>query len=282
MRFYLICTFLLGTFILTFSNDTSRVADSLFEAESFFDAAVEYERLFYFSNDYRDKNRFRFKKALCFKSMGDYSASKNELVKINLIGLNPDEKRLITYETALISFVERDYEFCAKTLMRIEYDIYEQEQRKNLFLIATLNYAMMEDFENSEKFALKFASLNSKPDQLPIISNQIKQAYLKKNRPRIKSEKVFDWIGIIPGFGQFYVGKFGEGITNIALNVTAFSFGVFQIINGFYFTGYFVGTLSINKFYFGGRTRAKNLFKEVNAYQLTNYQNKLREILVAE
>ena len=98
--------------------------------------------------------------------------------------------------------------------------------------------------------------------------------------PKIKNEKVFEWISIVPGMGQMYVGKPGEGLMNIGLNLAAFSFGVVQILNGCYFTGYFVGTLSINKFYFGGRTRAKNLFKETNQVRLNAYHNRMKEQMI--
>ena len=56
---------------------------------------------------------------------------------------------------------------------------------------------------------------------------------------------------MLPGLGQVYLGKPMEGAFNFALNLSFLSIGAFQIIEGYYITGYFVGVIGLNKVYFG-------------------------------
>jgi len=247
---------------------------------NYFEAAIAYERLYYFTHDYKLKNRYRFQKALCYKSIGDYQTAEKELNKINLFGLSADEKREITYQTILVSYLAEDYEQSNRAFLLLDTTNLDSLSKKTIYLVGTLNSIMLLDFKQSELFALQYARLTCQPEELSEVSKQIHGWYTKKQMPKIKNEKVFEWISIVPGMGQMYVGKPGEGLMNIGLNLAAFSFGVVQILNGCYFTGYFVGTLSINKFYFGGRTRAKNLFKETNQVRLNAYHNRMKEQMI--
>lgn len=278
MRFYLICIFLSGLFFQTFSNNVKTV-DSLFNASAYFDAAIGYERLIYFSNNYKEKNIYRYKKALCYKGLSDFDKAQSTLLKVNLFGLPNETRNAVLYETVLVAYLNEDYEQCAKTLLTLNIDSYNIEHKKILYLVATLNNIMINDFELSKQNALNYAELTAHKSELNEMEKQINAMYSKKNLPKLKKQKVFEWISIVPGMGQIYVGEIGEGLTNIALNLSAFSFGVYQIITGFYVTGYFVGSLSINKFYFGGRTRAKNAFEEVNSKRLTNFNKEIRNTL---
>ncbi len=270
--------FLFGLSFQTFSNEAT-IADSLFNNKAYFDAAIAYERLIYFSTNFKEKNYFNYKKALCYKALRNFDKAKNILEKINPLGQSPEITNSIAYERALISYLDEDFEGCAKSLLLVNFENYDKNQQENLYVVATLNNIMLQNFKESEKYALKYAELSLSPENYILAKASIESLYSKKSLPKIKNAKVFEWLNIIPGFGQFYVGRIGEGFTNIALNLTFFSFGVYQIINGFYFTGYFVGTLSINKFYFGGRTNAKNAFTEVNKNNLVAFNKKIREKL---
>ncbi|MDA3893156.1 MAG: hypothetical protein PF517_15955 [Salinivirgaceae bacterium] len=303
MRLYLICIFLFGQYFLTFSSETFEtcsnkqvvnsedgsivdvdiaiVADSLFSAGKFFEAAIEFERLLYNATSFKDKNHYRFQKAICYKALGDYTKAKDELRRVSPVGMQKTESQTILYEKALVSYLDEDYKSCTRALLLIDMEIFNSETQKNLYIIATLNNIMLKDFEKSEEYALKYAAIAIPENELANAIKQIHEYYSRKQLPKIKNDKVFEWISIVPGFGQLYVGEIGEGFTNIGLNLAVFSFGVFQVINGFYFTGYFVSTLSINKFYFGGRTRAKNAFKEVNNKRLAEYNMAIKEHLLS-
>lgn len=280
MPFFLTCIFLFGTSVLSYSADPNFKADSLFKQGNFFEAAIEYERQYYFSPDIQTKSICRFKKSLCFKAMGEYEISKKELLKVSSYGLNESAKKELKYETALISYLCNDYLLCERTFLQLNIIDYDTTHQKNLYLLGTLNYIMLQKFDKSEEFAIQFIHLVNNDSVFQEMQIQrLHELYSKKELPHLKNEKLFEWINIVPGFGQIYVGKVGEGFMNIGLNLGAFSFGVYQFLNGFYFTGYFVGALSINKFYFGGRTRAKSIMNEVNSKRLADYNITIREQL---
>lgn len=282
MRYYLTCIFLCGMFFQSFSISAPKKADSLFMAGQYFEAAIEYERLYYYSDNYREKNECKYQKALCYKQLGNYNSAQNELDRLALYGLKPAEQLRFIYQKALVSYLNEDFTQCNRALISLQKHSPDSLMKKNILLLEVLNNIMLNHLEESKTKALEYARFSYGENQQEDIMARVEYLYSKKELPKLKSEKVFEWVSIVPGFGQMYVGKVGEGLGNIGLNLAAFSFGVLQIINGYYATGYFVGTLSINKFYFGGRTRAKNLFKQTNQERKIEYHDKIKHYLLAQ
>ncbi|MEZ5199231.1 MAG: hypothetical protein R2764_23450, partial [Bacteroidales bacterium] len=68
--------------------------------------------------------------------------------------------------------------------------------------------------------------------------------------------KAENWSRFIPGTGQIYAGRAGEGTVNFLINASVLTFAGFQVYNGFYITGYLAGLGFFNKTYHGGIKRA--------------------------
>ena len=277
MRFCLICIFLFVLFSKVRSNNT---ADSLFKNSEFFEAAIEYERLFYYSKDLNDKNFFLYKKSLCYKALGEYQEAFEHLKRISLFGLEQEARDLYNYETAIVAYLAGEFTHCETTLLILSRSSLDSAHYKNVCLIGALNSIMLTDFEASKRYTKDFMVLNN--DTTAQRLNELDLIYKKGKLPKLKDKKKLHWIGIVPGFGQMYVGKVGEGLTNLGMNIAAFAFGVYQIWHGFYVTGYFVGALSINKLYFGGRTRAENQLKITNNNKLTEFQARVKGFVLEE
>lgn len=283
MRFFLICIFLLGNFTDIISNNSSfsSPADSLYAAENYFEAAIEFERLYFYSNNRMDRNELLFKKALCYKALKKYSKSFESLQRIMMFGLSEEEKIKYTYELSLLAHLSSEYEQCKLYLKSLERFKVDSNLTINILYLGAMNSIMLNEIEQSKQYVINY--LNKTKDSLPISKNDVEILYSKKNLPKIKSEKLLFYISFIPGLGQMYAGNIGEGMLNSFLNAAAFTFGVYQIWHAFYFTGYFVGALSINKFYFGGRERAKLLLTVHNRNELIEFQSNLKEtLLIAE
>lgn len=279
MRFFLICIFLFGIFSKTLSIEleTFKLADSLYTSGNFFQAAIEYERVMFYSKNSEEKNQALYQKALCYKEMGDFHESFKVLQRITLYGIPQNKRNLYIYETALMAFLSDENSQCERMLILLLQSEMDSSLNSNIQLLGALNYIMIGDFVSSKNYANSY--LKTVNDTNKLHFQALEKLYSKKNIPRLKNEKTLNWIGIAPGFGQMYVGKVGEGLTNLVMNIAVFSFGVYQVVNGFYVTGYFVGTLSINKLYFGGRTRASNLLQATNKNKLVGFQNDLRQCL---
>jgi TM2 domain-containing membrane protein YozV len=173
-----------------------------------------------------------------------------------------------------MAYMSNEYSQCERILIILSQSRPDSAMKVNLQLVGALNYIMLNNFDSSYSYAKRYLVLVH--DTSAASLHALDELYSRRNLPRLKNEKTLFWIGIVPGFGQMYVGKVGEGIANLALNIAFFSFGVYEALNGFYFTGYFVGTLSINKLYFGGRTRASNLLKSTNQNRLTEFQDRVK------
>ena len=95
----------------------------------------------------------------------------------------------------------------------------------------------------------------------------------------MKSEKKANVLRMIPGLGQAYAGHPVEGLFNFTLNLAFLSFGAYEIFEGYYITGYFVGAIGINKVYFGGHARTAYLLRKHNYMQQKNFCEKIKSII---
>ena len=281
MRYFLICIFLSGMFSEAISSEKSDIdyADSLYNTGNYFEAAIEYERTFYYSKDVQIKNQSLYRKALCYKRLGNYQESFRSLERISYFGVSPEKRDLYQYESALMAYLVDEYVKCNKYLVLLSSAELDSAMQVNIFLLGALNSVMIKDFDQSRNYSKKYISSVNFGNELDTV--RLSVLFSKKNLPKLKNEKTLFWVGLVPGFGQIYAGKPGEGITNSLMNAAVFTFGVYQMINGFYFTGYFVGALSINKLYFGGRSRAEYILKVRNQEKLKSFHNRLNDYLLS-
>jgi tetratricopeptide (TPR) repeat protein len=260
---------------MVFQSFSINKADSLFSKGEYFNAAVEYERAYFYAKGYKEKNEFKYKKSICYKNIGDFEAAKDEILKIRLFGIADSVRNKYLYQMALLSYLSEDFYQCEKALLQISGQEVPFEIKSNTLLLGCLNNIALRNFEESQTYGNEFLTLVVEKRNLDSVLLVFNGFYSKKNLPKLRKGNVFKWVSIIPGMGQIYVGKIGEGISNMCLNAGAFAFGGFQIYVGNYFTGYFVGTLAINKFYFGGRTRAKSLFDYTNKEKINGFSEKI-------
>jgi hypothetical protein len=108
----------------------------------------------------------------------------------------------------------------------------------------------------------------------------VNELYKKKNLPHIKSIKSAEnWSRFIPGAGQIYAEKTGEGITNFLLNASILALSAQQALSGFYITGYLAGLGMFNKTYHGGIKRSGILASRINKEQIVIFNRKISEII---
>ena len=104
--------------------------------------------------------------------------------------------------------------------------------------------------------------------------------YQRKNLPHIRSaKKAENWSRFIPGSGQIYAGKAGEGIVNFLINASLLAFSAHQAINGFYITGYLAGLGFFNKTYQGGIKRSGILATQKNKDLMVNFNSRINETI---
>ena len=74
----------------------------------------------------------------------------------------------------------------------------------------------------------------------------------------------------LPGSGQFYAGRAGEGFTSFFFHISALGWGTYNVITGYFATALITGGGLFQSFYFGGIERAEHLAESHNSK--TTYQ----------
>ncbi len=266
------------------SRSETTKCESLYASGQYFEASIEYERLIFQAEDQSKLNYYKYKKALCYKKMGEFNRAIEELQPIYFS--TPDDSlfRFVCYEQALCHYLTGEP---ARALWKIDEffhrssdsasfhyfmpvkilalnETYQWDEAKNSFL----EFVRMQDFSEEEKAKLE---------------QEVNKLYDKKHRPRIKSvKKAENWSRFIPGAGQIYAGKGGEGIVNFLINASVLAFAGYQAYNGFYITGYLAGLGFFNKTYHGGMKRAGVLAQQKNKKQLVNFNREINAEILSE
>lgn len=252
-------------------------------AGNFFEASIEYERMIFQSESQTDINYYKYKKALCYKGLSRFDDAVKELQPIYFSNPSDSLYKLVSYEQALCFYLNSEParalwkidEFYHRSTDTVAYksflplrilclnETYKWEEAKNSFLL----YIDLLDFSQEKKIELE-----------QIVTN----LYTKKSLPRIKSiDKAENFSRFLPGSGQIYAGKVGEGIVNFLINASVLTFAGIQAYNGFYITGYLVGLGFLNKTYHGGIKRAGVLASQTNLEHAINFNSKVTSLILS-
>ena len=96
-----------------------------------------------------------------------------------------------------------------------------------------------------------------------------------KHASKYRNPEKASKLSFVPGLGQLYAGYPAEGLFSFMLNAGALTFGVYHVLNGFPFTGYFGGAGILQAFYFGGQNRAATLSIRRNEKNRRNMSSKM-------
>ena len=121
---------------------------------------------------------------------------------------------------------------------------------------------------------------NFAPEKEVEMEQMVNNLYKKRNIPHVKSvKKAENWSRFIPGSGQVYAGKTGEGVVNFLINASLLAFTAQQAYNGFYITGYLAGLGLFNKTYHGGIKRSGILASQKNKELIVNFNSNINKTI---
>ncbi len=278
-RFFFSFIFLCAIFFNCRAQDNT--GDSLFVSGKYFEASIEYERMIFYSEHPARLNFLKYKKALCYKQMKNFGQAIEELQTIYFPNFNDSLLQKVYYLQSLCLYLNQEP---TKALWKIdEYLSVKADTAsfrfflplKILCLNETLKWKESQEcfkqFIQMQKFSFEKSS--------EMVQN-INELYKKKNRPHIKSIKSAEnWSRFIPGSGQIYARKTGEGIANFLLNTSILALSAQQALSGFYITGYLAGLGMFNKTYQGGIKRSGILASRNNKEQIVNFNIKISELI---
>ena len=266
----------------TISNSIAQneKADRLFAAGDYFAASIEYERVL-FDSPNASQHYFKYKKALCYKQLQNFTRALEELQSIYFNNSNDSLYRLVCYEQSLCLYLNGE---AAKALWKINEYLHRSKDStsfSDFMPVKLLCYNETQQWDEAKDCFKQFVkSQKFAPEREKELTDTIEWLYGKKNLPKIKSsDKAENWSRFMPGAGQIYAGRTGEGITNFLINASILTFAGVQAINHYYITGYLVGLGFFNKTYHGGMKRAVALTQERNKEEMVHFNSQITQLI---
>jgi len=282
IKFFFSFIFLYAIFSISYASSFN--GDALFREEKYFEAAIEYERLIFRSENVNDINSLKYKKALCYKKMNQFDRAIDELQ--SLYFSNPGDSLYLSvcYEQSLCYYLVGEP---ARALWKIDEYLHRSNDSTSLNYFAPLKILCLnklQRWQEAEDVFLQYVAIQNFSNERKIAYTQIVTSFYDKNyRPRMKSEQRAENLSrFIPGTGQAYAGEFGEGVVNLLMNASVLAFSGYQVYNGFYITGYLAGLGFFNKTYHGGIRRAGILASKKNKEQTIDFNLRIIDFIQSD
>lgn len=226
-------------------------ADSLFNAGSFLEAQVAYERLLF--EGVGKKNEWLLKKAYCLKAREHFAEAFATLQRVDMQEGDDSLQYKLFYEAALNAYLAGKPDLAMDQLSQLHYYLPQFKTVPDQLLeILVLNQTYQ-----FEKAMQKWESLS------PELRGSVNP--WKNKRLRLRNPDRAETISFLfPGAGQMYAGYWGKGLTSLAMQACFISFAVYGFYHGFYFSGAFTGVGLFYMFYNGGARHAGYLANKKN------------------
>ncbi len=262
------------------------VADSLFNGNNYYKAAIYYQKLDFFLQSETLKNEAKLQAANCYKLDKNYSNGISYLNTINLDGAPDSLIYKVKYQSALMSYLNNDLVQAESFLEQLNYLVKDPVYLNNAVLLHVFVLNEQYKWTRAKEKLLKLNETSYSSNEVVFALNKklIDSIYDHKLIPKLKDpDKASKLSTFFPGAGQCYAGNYREGISSfLAITVSAGAM-VVGIVYQYYFTSIFVGNLLIGKFYLGGVKRAEFLAEKYNYTRSKKYnlflKSRIKQIL---
>ena len=265
MKYFFIYIFLLSLFISsknTFGQNNPKrsllIADSLMAVERYDLADIYYEK-FRFENKEKEKNDLAFisrNKAL----INNKEFEKAYLESSKFYSFNNSIMAEVRYYEALAQYLNGNSLMSYLAIQKCNKNhLNSSEKLDNYILLKSLVLADSRKIEELEKH-FRTEEIFNNYDTVKLLEWTENYKELKFKKP----ERAEWFSTFLPGTGQWYAGYLVEGTSSVVLNLFGLSFMGYNFLIRNYFTTFTVGSALLNKFYFGGRRRAKYLAEQKN------------------
>jgi tetratricopeptide (TPR) repeat protein len=238
--YWLLCMFLCVIYSI---NAQIKSGEAFYSEGAYLESAIAHE-LAYIN---APSDSLLMKKSYAYKARGDYDRALKNLERIQSIDM--------TYEKALLHFLNEDIEACYNQLLRIQLDN-DNVLTEAYHLLFVMTLVKKNDFQEARKYLNGEYSFGMNDDQLnEIISGKLKP----KN-----TDRAFNISLWLPGFGQAYAGYLGRGFVSGLMQTGSAGFTYYSLINNYYFSGVLTGAALFYTFYLGGARYAGQLAEKKN------------------
>ena len=275
IKFFFSFIFLCGIFLS--SSALGLKGDSLYASGHYFDASIEYERMIFKTKSHTEMYYYKYKKALCYKQLRKYDLAIAELQPMYFPNPGDTLFQRVCYEQSLCFYLNGEP---AKALWKIDDYFYRSTDTASHQILMPVRLLCLNEtlqWSEAHECFLRFIKMqNFPPEEEAVMQQMVNNLYERSNLPHIKSiKKAENMSRFMPGSGQIYAGKTGEGIINFLINSSIIAFAAQQAYNGFYITGYLSGLGFFNKTYHGGIKRAGVLVSLKNKEQIASFNSRI-------
>ena len=273
-KYYLQCIFLCVTF-LTNAQTMLESADELVKKEEWKEACIILERIIFDSSSPEIRNLSAYKKAFCYKQLAEFEKAQRVMESINYSGLNDNLSFKYRYESALCAYLAGNFNDAESQIIQINNFISDSTSKQSALFLEVLILNELRKWDQSAKKIVELISIYSPPEIKDSLLYLASKMYQKKSIPKLKKQSTAKVLSFIPGLGQVYAGYFLEGTDAFLLNLAFLGFGVYQVYEGFYLTGYFIGAGGLSKTFFGNMRYAEFLVEKHNYNKSREFNDKV-------
>lgn len=263
---------MLLTGILANSQNYHAQADTLMATKQYEQAALLYEKAFFFATNYHQKGKALYGKIQAQKNTRQYSAIWKRLLTISDENFVKNTTDSLYFEGALAALLANEP---YQALLFIE--AVAPNINDSVFFIKTkwLHLLILNELRQWEAAAEQLQKLEQ---YLPTTDNNEQALY--SNQPHLlDAYKARQWARFVPGAGQMYAHAIGEGMVALMLQLGAVGWIVFEMSQTAFITAYFGGVPLFQKFYTGSIRRSAELVRRYNTTQSNAYNRHLQQKL---
>lgn len=271
MQFLWICIFL---FVQFSGKAQVTFADSLFNANNYLEAGVEYERLLFEGNNDLTINEILLKKSYCYKAQNNFEKALETLQRSDFYTGTDSIRFQLLYESILTAYLSGRFDLTLSLMDELKYNFNSETN----FTIEVLEILTLSQLMKWPEAKSKFISLSTKHN-LDLDSTLFDQVLKRKFK---KPEKAIILSYLLPGSGLIYAGAPIRGLTSTTLQAGAILMIIHGLTEGYFFTGSLTGAALFYVFYNGGAQYAATLTTKRNEDRINNFNMKLMEALKEE
>ncbi len=266
----------------SYNENIFHKADSLYAADEFAKAAVQYELAGFLHPDPTMLAHALLKKADCLKQLYQYHSAYLALQRINLALLPDSLLGEVLYHSSLLAFLGRQFPEAEQNLQKLEY--YSKDS--TVIHRATPLYVLVLDeqkkWKEAEEKLMRYI-VASDLDSLrkDSLIEQVKAAFDERLYPEFKRlNKAKTLSTFLPGTGQWYAGSFKSGAINAGLELSALALTGYLIYVKYFVTAVIAGYGLFQRFYVGGQNGMDYLVDKKNYELLRDYNGGLKNLVL--
>lgn len=265
------CIFLCATCIIKAQEPAwMAVADTLYQQQQYFEAAVFCERVLFEQDNDTVIEKAVLLEIQCFKKQQEFAKAARFIQSVQQRIHSDSLQRILYYELVTNYYLAGDFENALAIIDRVGilYTDYRYKGWMNLLKILSLN-----ELQRWNEAAITYKQ------QAAGAGNTLPDYYA--HLPRLKSEERAGWLAtFIPGAGHFYAGKTWEGLASIVIQGIGVYYGVISFRDKYYISAWLMGAGIAGSFHMGGVRRSQELVRIYNRREVGAFNEKVKQALL--